>query len=153
MSPRSSTSAGFRRETPRRSCFPSPVTAIGPISNHCPPPYRWGGRRRWKRRLVGLFPAREVSGDTRRQVRGLFPSPSPASPSPTGRFAIDAPRGRRQPFCRQCEHPAEILFPPRARLSRAIAPHCLPPDDGGGQPQKTFTAVVVRWRQTMSKLV
>ena len=33
-----------------------------------------------------------------------------SSPPPPGRFAIDAPRGRRQPFCRQCEHPAGILF-------------------------------------------
>lgn len=42
----------------------------------------------------------------------------------------------------------EIVFHPWHGYPGPISNHCPPPDDGGGQPQKTFTAVVVRWRQT-----
>ena len=107
--PPSSTSPGFESKNPPSHALPvhgypgqSPTTAR---------PLIGGGRRPRSGREVGVFPAREVSGETRGDMGGgLFPSPSIVP-------------GDRSSLCRQREHPTEILFLPRARLSGAIITH------------------------------
>ena len=88
-----------RRETHRRSCFPSQGTAIGSIATHCPPPLEGAGGGHVSGRAAGVFlphTEKSVRLKRRRQERGESspPPPSPSAPPPRRGFHIDTvPRG------------------------------------------------------------
>jgi len=76
------------------------------------------------------FPAREVFSAVSRQGRGMF-HPPPRQPLPRGGDSPSIRCHGRGPLCRQCEHPAEILFLLPVHGIR-VNRHALPAPSGGG---------------------
>ena len=66
------------------SCSCSDGTAIGGYRHALPAPSRGGGRRRWKRRVVGVIYKYRSTGNTSDRGGDVSASPLPVSPSPTG---------------------------------------------------------------------
>jgi len=114
-------SPGFRRETPRRSCFP-PCTVSGAIATYCPPPRKGAGGGRGSGREAGVVDCshgKDVFGDTSGQGRGSrIRLPPPRQPLPHGGDSpIDTVPREETTTSRSHLILPEILFPPRARLS------------------------------------
>ncbi|MDI3507155.1 MAG: hypothetical protein PWQ69_1135 [Methanomicrobiaceae archaeon] len=131
VSGESITSAGFRRETPRRSCF-CPVHGHRANLQPLPAPLIGAGGGAGSGRVAGVIHEYRSTRDAGDRGGGLFPSPSIVP-------------GDRSSLCRQREHPTEILFLPRARLSGPISNHSPPPYSGRAEwlidssHRKTFT--------------
>ena len=131
------------------SCSCSDGTAIGGYRHALPAPSEGGGRRPRSGRVVGVIQRERFSVARERQGKGRS-APSPSAPPPRGRYPIDALPGNRQPLYLQCEHPAGILFPLRARLSR-VNRHVLPaPSRGGGRRRwkRRAVRVIYKYRST-----
>ena len=96
-----------------------------------PAPYRGGGRRRWKRREVGVIYKYRSTGNASDRGRGV--PPPPRQPSPTGAISHRRTAGEEHPFTWfPVKTPEESCSCSPATAIVPITPHCPPPRKGAG---------------------
>jgi len=124
-----------------------PLPCHGHLANHhaLPAPSRGGGRRRWKRREVGVIYKYRSTGNASDRGRGCF------HPLPRGG---DIPsmhyHGRRPPLSRQREHPHRNPVPLPCHGHLANRPTLPAPSRGGGRRPRSGreVGVIYKYRST-----